>query len=135
MLFPEPHSPANSTITLPPPRHDCAAAYTPGDPSHHAPTELDDSYLIRRSIGLGVAEWTQPSGAHEAYTKGARVYLDGPEWETTHDETFHKPDVSGWGRIGLSMTELSERVARLAEVYDDLGDDGRLIVDTLSGCA
>lgn len=44
----------------------------------------------------GVAEWVQPSGAHDAYMTGAVVTHDGKTWISTVDSNVWEPGVYGW---------------------------------------
>lgn len=41
-------------------------------------------------------EWIQPTGAHDAYAKGARVTHDGKKWVSLVDSNVWEPGVSGW---------------------------------------
>lgn len=48
-----------------------------------------------------VAEYKQPTGAHDAYNKGDRVAYKGATWESTIDANVWAPDTypQGWKRI------------------------------------
>ena len=41
-------------------------------------------------------EWTQPTGAHDAYSKGAKVVHNGVKWVSTVDNNVWEPGVYGW---------------------------------------
>ena len=41
-------------------------------------------------------EWIQPTGAHDAYAKGAKVSYDGKHWISTADANVWAPGVYGW---------------------------------------
>ena len=54
-------------------------------------------------------EWVQPTGAHDAYAKGAIVSLDGKEWESTTPINVWKPGVSsGWRPLETVDSETAE---------------------------
>lgn len=41
-------------------------------------------------------EWIQPSGAHDAYSMGAKVSHNGLHWVSTVDNNVWEPGVYGW---------------------------------------
>ena len=41
-------------------------------------------------------EWIQPTGAHNAYAKGAKVTHGGKRWVSDVDANVWEPGVSGW---------------------------------------
>ena len=41
-------------------------------------------------------EWVQPSGAHDAYSLGAKVSHNGLHWISTVDNNVWEPGVYGW---------------------------------------
>lgn len=43
-----------------------------------------------------LAEWVQPTGAHDAYKAGARVTHNGQAWTSTVDANTWEPGVYGW---------------------------------------
>ena len=43
-----------------------------------------------------IPEWIQPTGAHDAYPKGAVVAHDGKTWTSTADSNAWAPGVYGW---------------------------------------
>lgn len=47
-----------------------------------------------------VPEWVQPTGAHDAYPKGAHVMHGGIEWVSDLDANVWEPGVSGWTQVG-----------------------------------
>lgn len=96
-------------------------------------TDKDRTDRLERSVGFGVSEWVQPTGAHDAYPEGERITHKGQEWESTTPHNVWEPSVSGWRKTGPAMPDLRERVAKLEDVYDDLGSDGQMIVDVLLG--
>ena len=44
----------------------------------------------------GVAEWVQPTGAHDAYMMDAVVTHNGKTWISTVDSNVWEPGVHGW---------------------------------------
>ena len=62
------------------------------EPSVHGWSKLSDEEEI--------PEWTQPTGAHDAYPAGAIVTHNGKTWENTHgDGNVWEPGVFGWTEI------------------------------------
>ena len=88
---------------------------------------------VKQSVGLGVSEWVQPTGAHDAYEEGARVTHKGKEWESTTSDNVWEPGESGWRKIGPAMPDLRARVAALEDIRDDVGEDAQAIIDVLLG--
>lgn len=43
-----------------------------------------------------IPDWVQPTGAHDAYSKGDRVRHAGSVWESTVDANVWEPSVYGW---------------------------------------
>lgn len=41
-------------------------------------------------------EWVQPTGAHDAYAKDAKVKHNGKKWVSTADANVWEPGVYGW---------------------------------------
>jgi len=41
-------------------------------------------------------EWTQPTGAHDAYSKGSKVSHKKKNWISNIDANVWEPGVSGW---------------------------------------
>lgn len=41
-------------------------------------------------------EWVQPTGAHDAYAKGAKVTHSGKKWTSDVDANVWEPGVYGW---------------------------------------
>lgn len=41
-------------------------------------------------------EWVQPTGAQDAYSKGAKVTYNGKKWVSTADANVWEPGVYGW---------------------------------------
>ena len=41
-------------------------------------------------------EWMQPTGAHDAYAKGAKVVHNDAKWVSTVDNNVWEPGVYGW---------------------------------------
>lgn len=41
-------------------------------------------------------EWVQPTGAHDAYSKGAKVSHNGSKWISNVDSNVWEPGVHGW---------------------------------------
>lgn len=44
-------------------------------------------------------EWVQPTGAHDAYAKGAKVSHNNKHWVSTLDANVWEPGVSGWDEV------------------------------------
>lgn len=44
-------------------------------------------------------EWVQPTGAHDAYSKGNKVSHNGKHWVSTIDANVYEPSVYGWDEI------------------------------------
>lgn len=44
-------------------------------------------------------EWVQPTGAHDAYAKDAKVTHNDKKWISTIDANVWEPGVSGWDEI------------------------------------
>ena len=44
-------------------------------------------------------EWIQPTGAHDAYTKGAKVTHNGNKWTSDVDANTWEPGVYGWTEV------------------------------------
>jgi len=53
-------------------------------------TNLDDV------LGGSIPDWIQPTGAHDAYMKGAKVTYKGKVYVNTSDHNVYAPDVWGW---------------------------------------
>lgn len=57
---------------------------------------------LYKKIGFtdsGVAIWTQPLGASDAYAKGDKVSHDGKLWESEVDANVWQPGVYGWVEV------------------------------------
>lgn len=44
-------------------------------------------------------EWVQPTGAHDAYAKGAKVSHTGKHWTSDIDANTYEPGVYGWTEV------------------------------------
>lgn len=44
-------------------------------------------------------EWVQPTGAQDAYAKGAKVTYNGNHWQSTCDNNVWAPGVYGWEQV------------------------------------
>ena len=44
-------------------------------------------------------EWIQPTGAHDAYDKDAKVSHNGKHWKNTIDANVYEPGIYGWEEI------------------------------------
>ena len=42
------------------------------------------------------ADWSQPIGAHDAYSKNAKVSHNGKHWTSSVDSNVWEPGVYGW---------------------------------------
>lgn len=47
-----------------------------------------------------IAEWVQPTGAHDAYEVGVQVTHNGHLWENTSPANVYEPGVYGWTDLG-----------------------------------
>ena len=45
------------------------------------------------------AEWKQPTGAHDAYAKDAKVSHNGKHWTSDIDNNVWEPGVYGWTQV------------------------------------
>lgn len=55
--------------------------------------------LFKRVWTEEYPEWVQPTGAHDAYAKGAKVTHNGKKWISTADNNVWEPGVYGWDEI------------------------------------
>ena len=46
-----------------------------------------------------IPEWVQPTGAHDAYSKGDKVRHDGKVWVSDIDANTYEPGVYGWTEV------------------------------------
>lgn len=44
-------------------------------------------------------EWKQPTGAHDAYAKGAKCSHNGKHWISDIDNNVYEPGVYGWTEV------------------------------------
>lgn len=44
-------------------------------------------------------EWVQPAGAHDAYSKGAKVTHNSKKWTSNVDANVWEPGVYGWTEV------------------------------------
>lgn len=68
--------------------HTSAAEHTP-----------DTAVSLYKKVGFtedGIAIWTQPLGATDAYMKGDRVMFNGAVYISTVDNNVWSPDTYGW---------------------------------------
>ena len=68
--------------------HTSAAEHTP-----------DTAASLYKKVGFtedGIAIWTQPLGATDAYNKGDRVMFNGAVYISTEDNNVWSPDTYGW---------------------------------------
>ena len=54
--------------------------------------------LVQAPGDGAIPTWRQPLGAHDAYTKGARVTYDGHVWRSTIGANVWAPGIYGWKR-------------------------------------
>lgn len=45
---------------------------------------------------VGLPQWVQPTGAHDAYPLGAEVTHNGQDWRSDHAANVWEPGVFGW---------------------------------------
>ena len=55
--------------------------------------------LFKRVWTEEYPEWVQPTGAHDAYAKGAKVSHNGKKWVSTADNNVWEPGVYGWDEV------------------------------------
>lgn len=55
--------------------------------------------LFKRVWTEECPEWVQPTGAHDAYAKSAKVKHNGKKWISTVDNNVWEPGVYGWEEI------------------------------------
>ena len=55
--------------------------------------------LFKRVWTEEYPEWVQPTGAHDAYAKGAKVSHNGKKWVSTADANVWEPGVYGWDKV------------------------------------
>lgn len=48
---------------------------------------------------VGLPQWVQPTGAHDAYPLGAEVTHNGQDWRSDHAANVWEPGVFGWSPI------------------------------------
>lgn len=46
-----------------------------------------------------IAEWVQPTGAHDSYAYGTKVTHNGKVWVSTIDANVYEPGVYGWDEV------------------------------------
>ena len=55
--------------------------------------------LFKRVWTEEYPEWVQPTGAHDAYAKGAKVSHNSKKWVSTADANVWEPGVYGWDKV------------------------------------
>lgn len=60
--------------------------------------QLASDYLTATGHDPGT-DWTQPTGAHDAYPRGWTVQHDGRTWTSLTPANVWEPGVSGWRQI------------------------------------
>lgn len=66
---------------------------------HTAQADWVPSEAVSLFTKVSIAEypdWVQPTGAHDAYSKGDKVTYDGKHWVSTADANVWQPGVYGW---------------------------------------
>ena len=53
----------------------------------------------REVVSEGVADWVQPTGAHDAYAAGAEVMHNAIRWRSTINANVWEPGVHGWEQM------------------------------------
>lgn len=54
---------------------------------------------VRKTAGTQPDPWKQPTGGHDAYSKGDRVTHNGATWESTADANVWAPNTYGWVKV------------------------------------
>ena len=70
--------------------------------AHTAQSDWTPSEAVSLFTKVSIAEypdWVQPTGAHDAYSKGDKVTYDGKHWVSTADANVWAPGVYGWEEI------------------------------------
>ena len=62
------------------------------------PTTAVSLYVEVTPAGV-IADWVQPTGAHDAYQTGDKVMHNGQVWQSTVDNNTWEPGVHGWVQI------------------------------------
>ena len=60
------------------------------------PSETPSLYSKVGVAPSGYDEWSQPTGAHDAYAKGDKVSHNGKHWTSSVDNNVWEPGVYGW---------------------------------------
>ena len=61
-----------------------------------APDKAASLFSLAADPRLEYPPWTQPTGAHDAYSEGAKVSHDGKRWISTAKNNTWAPGVYGW---------------------------------------
>lgn len=54
---------------------------------------------VRTAQDDEIPEWTQPTGAHDAYSTGDKVTHNNKTWISTIDANVYEPGVYGWNEV------------------------------------
>lgn len=68
--------------------------YTPAGDNLYPPEQVPAVW--KRVFLEEWPEWIQPTGAHDAYAKGAKVTHNGKKWTSDVDANVWEPGVYGW---------------------------------------
>ena len=79
----------------------CAQAHTSSEQNNTTVASL----WTQIDIQGGIEVWTQPTGAHNAYAKGAKVRHNGKVWESLVDGNVWEPGASGSESLWKETTE------------------------------
>ena len=61
--------------------------------------ELRDKATLPTTKAIEFPEWRQPTGAHDAYSKGDKVSHNGKHWVSDVDGNVWEPGVYGWSEV------------------------------------
>lgn len=63
------------------------------------PDQVPALYKAKAAPGDEWPEWSQPTGAHDAYMIGDKVSHNGKHWESNVDNNVWEPGVYGWSEV------------------------------------
>lgn len=63
------------------------------------PSEAVSLWVRVDDPSIEFPEWIQPTGAHDAYAKGAKVSHNDKHWISIIDANVYEPSVYGWDEV------------------------------------